>query len=62
MIFNFFKKNNKEQALKELEGLKKSYEFLNERYQKKAITLEQFRIQCESLTKKIDKCEKIIGK
>ena len=60
MFFNFGK--TKEQAEKELEGLKKAYEILNERYNKKTITLDQFRIQCESLTKKIEKLEKIIAR
>lgn len=61
MIFNFFGKS-REQAEKELEGLRKAYDILNDRYKKKTITLEQFRIQCEDLTKKIEKCQKIIDK
>ncbi|MBR4618319.1 MAG: hypothetical protein IKO49_03340 [Bacilli bacterium] len=60
MFFIFGK--TKEQAEKELEGLKKAYEILNERYTRKTITLDQFRIQCESLTKKIEKLEKIIAR
>ena len=60
MFFSFGK--TKEQAEKELEGLKKAYEILNERYQKKAITLDQFRIQCDTINKKIEKLEKIIAK
>ncbi len=60
MFFSFGK--SKEQAEKELEGLKKAYEILNERYQKKSITLDQFRIQCDSLNQKIEKLEKIIEK
>lgn len=61
MIFDYFTKS-RDEAEKELEGLKKAYEILNERYKKKTITLEQFRIQCESLTKKIEKCQKIIDR
>ena len=60
MFFNFGK--TKEQAQQELDGLKKSYEILNERYKKKTITLDQFRIQCETLNKKIEKLEKIISR
>ena len=60
MFFSFGK--TKEQAEKELEGLKKAYEILNERYQKKSITLDQFRIQCDTLNQKIEKIEKIIEK
>lgn len=60
MFFSFGK--SKEQAEKELEGLKKAYEILNERYQKKSITLDQFRIQCDTLNQKIEKLEKIIEK
>ena len=51
-----------EEAEKELEGLKKAYEILNDRYKKKTITLDQFRIQCADITKKIEKCQKIIDK
>lgn len=60
MFFSFGK--TKEQAEKELEGLQKAYEMLNDRYQKKTITLEQFTKQCTDLTKKIEKCRKIIDK
>ena len=60
MFFSFGK--TKEQAEKELEGLKKAYEILNERYQKKSISLDQFRIQCDTLNQKIEKLEKIIEK
>ena len=60
MFFSFGK--SKEQAEKELEGLKKAYEILNERYQKKSISLDQFRIQCDTLNQKIEKLEKIIEK
>ena len=54
MLFNFFGKSL-EEAEKELEGLKKAYEILNDRYKKKTITLDQFRIQCADITKIIDK-------
>ena len=37
MLFNFFGKSL-EEAEKELEGLKKAYEILNDRYKKKTIT------------------------
>ena len=60
MFFGFGK--TKEEAEKELEGLKKAYEMLNERYQKKVITLDQFRIQCDTINKKIEKLEKIIAR
>ena len=60
IFFSFGK--SKEQAEKELEGLKKAYEILNERYQKKSISLDQFRIQCDTLNQKIEKLEKIIEK
>ena len=59
MFFSFGK--SKEQAEKELKELKKAYEILNERYQKKSISLDQFRIQC-TLKQKIEKLEKIIEK
>ena len=58
MLFNFFGKSL-EEAEKELEGLKKAYEILNDRYKKKTITLDQFRIQCADITKKIEKCQKM---
>lgn len=61
MLFDLFGKS-KEQAEKELEGLKKAYDILNDRYKKRTITLEQFKIQCQDLTKKIEKCQKIIDK
>lgn len=54
MIFNFKKKD----PTKELEVLKKAYEILNERYQKKTITLEQFTKQCADINKKIEKLKK----
>lgn len=58
MIFNFKKKD----PTKELEGLKKAYKILNERYQKKTITLEQFTKQCRDINKKIEKYEKQLAK
>lgn len=58
MLFNFSKKSKE----KELENLKKAFDILNERYQKKTITLEEFTKQCEQLTKKIDKYQKIVNK
>lgn len=58
MIFNFNKKN----PTKELEGLKKAYEILNERYQKKTITLDQFTKQCNDINKKIEKYQKMLNK
>lgn len=61
MLFDFLGKS-KEQAEKELAGLKKAYEILNERYKKKTITLEQFKIQCQDINKKIEKCQRIIDK
>ncbi len=58
MIFNF----NKKDPVKELEALKKSYEILNERYQKKAITIEEFSSKCNEINKKIEKYQKMISK
>ena len=52
-----FKKQDPE---KELEYLKKAFDILNERYQKKTISLQEFTKQCEELTKKIEKCQKKI--
>ena len=60
MFFSFGK--TKEQAEKELVGLQKAFEMLNERYKKRTITLEQFTKQCDDITKKIEKCRKIIDK
>lgn len=60
MFFGFGK--TKEQAEKELVGLQKAFEMLNERYKKRTITLEQFTKQCDDITKKIEKCRKIIDK
>ena len=58
MLFSFPKKNPQE----ELESLKKAFEIVNERYQKKTISLEKFTKQCDIITKKINKCEKKINK
>ena len=58
MIFNF----NKKDPVKELEALKKSYEILNERYQKKVITIEEFSSKCNEINKKIEKYQKMISK
>lgn len=55
----FFKKDKKT-AEKELEGLKQAFEILNERYEKKTITLEEFTKQCENLTKKQNKLRKLV--
>ncbi len=57
-MFEFLKKNPE----KELEGLKKAFEILNERYKQKTISLEEFTKQCDDLTKKISKCERKINK
>lgn len=58
MIFNLKKKD----PTKELEGLKKAYEILNERYKKKTITLEQFTKQCNDINQKIEKYQKQLDK
>lgn len=58
MLFNF----NKKDPVKELEALKKSYEILNERYQKKVITIEEFSSKCNEINKKIEKYQKMISK
>lgn len=58
MIFSL----KKTDPTKELEGLRKAYEILNERYKKKTITLEQFTKQCADINKKIEKYEKKLAK
>lgn len=58
MLFHFSPKK----AEKELENLKKAFDILNERYEKKTITIEEFTKQCNDLTKKIEKYQKIVNK
>lgn len=58
MLFNFSKKDPQ----KELENLQKAFDILNERYQKKTISLEEFTKQCDELTKKINKYKKLVNK
>lgn len=52
---NFFKRENPKNAL---EGLDRAQEMLEERYQKKQITLEQYSAQCMEFMKKREKYQK----
>lgn len=58
MILGFSKRKPE----KELENLKKAFDILKERYEKKTITIEEFTDQCNKLTKKIEKYQKIVDK
>lgn len=46
----------------ELEGLDKALEILQDRYEKKAITIEQFSKECEIIAKKREKYQKKLEK
>lgn len=46
----------------ELEGLDKALEILQDRYDKKAITIEQFSIECQKIAKKREKYQKKLKK
>lgn len=46
----------------ELEGLDKALEILQERYNRKAITIEQFSKQCQDIAKKRSKYKKKLEK
>lgn len=55
----FFKRLNPKT---ELDGLDRALEILQDRYEKKAITLEQFSTECERIRKKREKYEKQLRK
>ena len=46
----------------ELEGLDRSLEILQDRYEKKAITIEEFTKQCQIISKKREKYTKKLEK
>ena len=46
----------------ELEGLDRALEILQDRYEKKAITIEEFTKQCEVIAKKRKKYQKALAK
>lgn len=46
----------------ELEGLDRALEILQDRYEKKAITIEQFSKECQAIAKKREKYQKKIDK
>lgn len=56
---SFFQKENPETLL---EGLDKALALLNERYQKKQITIEQFQKQAMEFTKKREKYQRKLEK
>ncbi len=55
----FFEKKNEDQIL---EGFEKTLKLLQERYEKKLITLEEFSKKCEELGKKKEKYLKKLEK
>lgn len=55
----FFKRLNPKT---ELDSLDRSLEILQDRYEKKVITLEQFSSECEKIRKKREKYEKELKK
>ncbi len=57
-MFNFSKRNPKTK----LEGLDRAMEILNERYQQKQITIEQFQKECEKFGKLRQKYQKELEK
>ena len=46
----------------ELEGLDRALQILQDRYEKKAITIEQFSKECQAIAKKREKYQKMIAK
>ncbi len=52
---NFFKRENPKTVL---EGLDRAQEMLDERYEKKQITIEQYQQQCMEFAKKREKYQK----
>ncbi len=55
----FFKNINPKN---ELDSLDRALEILQDRYEKKVITLEQFSAECEKIRKKREKYEKVLKK
>ena len=58
----WFKTPSKEVLEKELKGLDKALDMLNERYEKKIINLEGFSKQCEDMRRKREKILKQLEK
>ena len=58
----WFKTPSKEVLEKELKGLDKALDMLNERYEKKIINLEAFSQQCEDMRRKREKILKQLEK
>ena len=58
----WFKTPSKEVLEKELEGLDKALDILNDRYEKKVIDLDAFSRQCEDMRKKREKILKQLEK
>ena len=58
----WFKTPSKEVLEKELEGLDKALDILNDRYEKKVIDLDAFSTQCEVMRKKREKILKQLEK
>lgn len=56
---NFFKRENPKT---ELEGLDKAQKILDERFEKKQITIEQYQKQCIEFGKRREKYEKMLIK
>lgn len=59
MMINFFKRENPKN---EIEGIDRAMELLNERYEKKQITIEQFQKQAMEFAKKREKYQKQLDK
>ncbi len=55
----FFKRENPKTAL---EGIDRALELLNERYEKKQITIEQYQKQCMEFAQKREKYQKQLDK
>ena len=55
----FFKRLNPKT---ELDSLDRALEILQDRYEKKAITIEQFSIECKKIRKKREKYEKELNR
>ncbi len=63
MIFNLFGNSNKTSVdpNKELEGLLKAKDMLDQRFQQKLMSNETYLQKAEELRRKIEKCRKKIG-
>lgn len=57
-----FNKPSRYELEKEIEGLDKALLMLEERYQKKTVTIETFSSKCEELGKRKEKCLKKLEK